>query len=208
MDREIDQKTRLQVLEQEQYREIGRLRKYEKEVEEIKKENEKLSADRALALKSDASSKQKLADNATVMLGIKRQLAAVQKELRLKSTKSVFNFTCLFYTLKRLKDTENELAELKVEKEQYLDLRDTQLDTLRREMTAEYQRSQVHWAADMEKRAAAAEAEVRGQFEAVIDTLENEKEELKKELSTKASALDRVTKDYDSALELRQVCNT
>lgn len=187
---ELDQKARLQVLEQEQHVELLKLRAQVKELSEIKALAESLQVELTKERANSASSKETLSVQTTQLQSARRRIKDLERDNRSHAAS--------------LSDVTKELEDLRKKSSDFDLTRDVEITTIRKEMNQKHQEALAQWKKDTEERLQAVEKEVRHYFEGVVLGYKSQVEELSTELDATKLELDRTANDYEESLQVRQ----
>lgn len=186
----MDQNARLQTLEQEQYKELVKLRAQQTELGEAKVlvETLRVQLDREKA--NANSAKETLSEQTTQLNTARRRVKVLEREMR--------------GHVAALSDATQELEELRKKSADFDLTRDAELTKLRREWTAKHLETQAQWKKDAEDRLHTMEMEVRSHFDSVSGSLQNQLDDVRAELESTKKELDRTANDYEESLKARQ----
>lgn len=190
LDIELDQKARLQVLEQEQHVELVKLRSQVKELSEIKALAESLQIELTKERSNSKSSKETLSVQTTQLQSARRRIKDLERDNRSHEAS--------------LNDVTKELEDLRKKSADFDLTRDSEITTIRKEMNQKHQEALAQWKKDTEDRLQAVEKEVRHYFEGVVSGYKNQVEDLGQELDSTKKELDRTANDYEESLKVRQ----
>lgn len=190
LDDEVDQNARLQTLEQEQHKEIVKLRAQHTEFTNAKVVVETLRVQLEKEKANATSAKETLSEQTTQLNVARRRVKELERELR--------GHVAL------LSDATLELEELRKKSIDFDLTRDGELTKLRREWAAKHLEAQEQWKKDTEERLQSMEMEVRSHFGSVSSSLQNQLEDVQTELESTKQELDRTATDYEESLKARQ----
>lgn len=190
LDIELDQKARLQVLEQEQHVELVKLRAQVKELSEIKALAESLQVELTKERSNSKSSKETLSVQTTQLQAARRRIKDLERENRSHEAS--------------LSDATKELEDLRKKSSDFDLTRDVEITSIRKEMNLKHQEALALWKKDTEERLHGVEKEVRHYFEGVVQGFKSQVEDLSLELDSTKKELDRTAIDYEESLQVRQ----
>lgn len=190
LDIELDQKARLQVLEQEQHVELVKLRAQVKELSEIKALAESLQVELTKERANSTSSKETLSVQTTQLQAARRRIKDLERDNRSYEAS--------------ISDVTNELNDLRKKASDFDLTRDVEITTIRKEMNLKHQEALAQWKKDTEERLHAVENEVRHYFEGVVGGYKAQVEDLSLELDSTKKELERTALDYEESLQVRQ----
>lgn len=190
LDVELDQKARLQVLEQEQHTELVKLRAQVKELGDAKALADQLVTELQKEKANAQSAKEALSAQTTQLQSARRRIKDLERDNR--SMEAAFS------------DATKELEHLKSKSAEFDVVRDGEINALRKEFHIKHQESLAQWKKESEERIQSVEKEVRNYFDGVVQGYKNQVEELTSELDVTKKELERTTNDYDESLSLRE----
>ena len=186
----MDQKARLQTLEQEQHKELVKLRAQQAELGEAKVMVDTLRAQLEREIADAVLAKETLSEQTMQLNTALSRVKMLERDTRSQET--------------ALNDALQELEELRKKSADFDMIRDTELSKLRKEWTAKHFETQAQWKKDTEDRLQTMEMEVRSQYESVLISLQNQLNDVTAELESTKQELDRTANDYEESLKARQ----
>ncbi|TDH73705.1 hypothetical protein CCR75_007402 [Bremia lactucae] len=190
LDDEVDQNARLQTLEQEQHKELVKLRAQHAALGNANVVAETLRVQLEKEKATATSAKEALSEQTTQLHAARRRVKELERELR--------GHVAL------LSDATQELEELRKKSVDFDSIRDAELSKVRREWTAKHLEAQAQWKKDSEERFQGMEMEVRNHFASVTTSLETQLDDVRTELESTKHELDRTASDYEESLKARQ----
>ena len=153
----MDQKARLQTLEQEQHKELVKLRAQQAELGEAKVMVDTLRAQLEREIADAVLAKETLSEQTMQLNTALSRVKMLERDTRSQET--------------ALNDALQELEELRKKSADFDMILDTKLSKLRKEWTAKHFETQVQWKKDTEDRLETMETEVRSHCESALSSL-------------------------------------
>ncbi|KAF4315307.1 hypothetical protein JM18_009317 [Phytophthora kernoviae] len=190
LDNEMDLNSRLQVLEQEQYKELVKFRSQQTEFEEVKVLVETLKVQLNREKTNAESVKVTLSEQSTLFASAQQRVKELEREVRSH--------------VSSLSDSTLELEELRKKSSEFDATREVEITKIRHEFTTKYQESQSQWIRDTDERLQSMETEVRGHYVKVSTSLETQLVDVRMEVEATKKELDRTTTEFEESLKERQ----
>ena len=166
----MDQKARLQTLEQEQHKELVKLRAQQAELGEAKVMVDTLRAKLEREKANAVLAKETLSEQTMQLNTALSRVKMLERDTRSQET--------------ALNDALQELEELRKKSADFDMIRDTELSKLRKEWPAKHFETQAQWKKDTEDRLQTMEMEGRSHYESVLSSLQNQLNDVIAELES------------------------